>query len=120
MKRALSLPAFVLACAMVLSPMDAGAQHAGRVGVYGGIGTDVTGGIAYGAGVTYLVSVGTQKAELGVMLFVGEFKESTTEGIHRYDEVTNVAVFGIAANYLIGDRPGRAAPYFVPGWVSPR
>lgn len=114
MKRTLCTVCCVL---FVVGLVSAHAQTAPRVGVRAGIGTDVTGGIAYGLGVNYLLTFESNpnnSLELGVVFFGGSFEE-TSEEYHTYVENTDVVVFGVLANYLIGYQPGKAGFFFIAG-----
>ncbi len=64
-----------------LSP-DAPGQTIPQIGIRGGIGTDINLGLAYGFGGNFLIDIPKNTLELGVMLFGGSFKESSSEGIH--------------------------------------
>lgn len=94
------------------APSDA-SGGGGRFGLRAGIGTDISGGIAYGFGANYLLNLENSALELGVRVFMGEFEE-TTEEFHTYEETTNIFVFGLMADYLIGYRPG-AGVFFISG-----
>ncbi len=85
------------------------------IGIRGGLGTDIEGGLALGAGVNYLVAAGKGSAELGVLLFGGSFEE-TTEEFHTYEETTDLFVFGLLATYLHNHEPNRTAPYVLAGF----
>ena len=86
--------------------------EAGYFGIRGGIGTDITGGLAYGIGLNYLVN---NTAELGILLFGGEFSESTEEGIHTYDETTKVFLFALMANFLFNYAEADDSFFFIAG-----
>jgi hypothetical protein len=104
----------LLLCAPALVTAQVQTDH--RVGIRAGIGTDISLGIAYGAGANYLVDLSRNKLELGIVLFGGSFDESSDEGIHTYDETTDIVVFGILANYLIGYAPDQSSSYFIAGF----
>ena len=86
-----------------------------KIGIRGGAGTDVNGGLAYGAGINYMLSYSSGGLEIGIMLFGGNFEESTTEGIHTYDETTDLFIFSLMANYLIGYQSETPSTFFVLG-----
>ncbi len=86
-----------------------------RFGVRVGIGTDLSGGIAYGFGLNYLIPAATNYAELGVVFFGGTFKETTEEGIHVYEETTDVVIIAMSANLLINYAPRSGNAYFIAG-----
>jgi hypothetical protein len=100
---------------VLLGATDARAQT-GRAGVRGGVGTDVTLGIAYGAGVNYFVPRGNGGFEPGVILFGGSFSEESTSGIHKYTEDTDVFAFALLANYLVNYAPDRRGLFVVAGF----
>lgn len=99
-----------------LSASAAQSQTPPKIGIRAGLGTDISGGIAYGGGVNYLISFPSASLELGVILFGGSFEESTEEGIHIYDEKTDVFLFGVMANYLFNYSPNLPGTYFVAGF----
>ena len=73
--------------------------HEGSFGIRGGLGTDISGGLGYGLGINYLFP--NSYIELGVVLF-GHNSEETTVDYNTYNETTDLFVFGVMANYLIG------------------
>jgi len=102
---------------LLLGFVSVQAQTNPKIGIRGGIGTDVTLGIAYGGGANYLLTFPKKpnnSLELGLILFGGSFEE-TTEEFHTYEETTDVMVIGALANYLIGYKPGQAGSFFVAG-----
>jgi hypothetical protein len=104
--------------ALVLSSMaavDVNAQTDPRIGIRAGIGTDKTFGLAYGAGGNYLLTYPKSSLELGVLLFGGSFDETSDEGIHTYEETTDIFVFAAMANYLIGHTPQQPGMFFIAG-----
>lgn len=94
---------------------SAQAQIKPKIGLRGGVGTDINGGLAYGGGVNFLLTYPRNSLELGIVLFGGSFDESTDEGIHTYDETTDILVFGALANYLISYQPGEPGTFFIVG-----
>ena len=107
-------------CVMLVAMLILGAAvtHARtdpKVGVRAGVGTDIQLGLAYGGGANYLVPVADNSVELGVVVFGGSFDESTDEGSNTYDETTDVLVFGVMANYLLGYLPDEPSTFFVGG-----
>lgn len=113
MKRSLWYAAPV--AAMFLLAGDANAQSTPKIGVRAGVGTDIGLGLAYGVGVNYAIGLPRNALELGVLFFGGSFEETTDEGAHSYEEKTDLLVFALMANYLIGYTPGQAGLYFVTG-----
>ena len=49
------------------------------------------------------------------MLFGGKFSESTEEGVHIYDETTNIFAVGAQANWIFNHRPDETKPFFIAG-----
>ena len=86
-----------------------------NIGIRGGLGTDINLGLAYGVGGNILLDIDRNYIELGVLIFGGNFEESSDEGIHTYDEKTDLTVFGFMANYLIGFNPRKPGLYFIAG-----
>ena len=108
----------VLIGILVLGTAATHAQTSPKIGLRAGIGTDVNGGLAYGVGGNYLLTFPknpNNSLELGVILFGGSFEETSEEYIHTYEETTDIFVFGIMANYLIGYQPGQPGTFFVVG-----
>lgn len=103
---------FLCAPALVLAQN----QTSPRVGLRAGVGTDISFGLAYGAGANFLVDLSSNKVELGIVLFGGSFEESSDEGMHTYDETTDIVVFSALANYLIGYDPDQASTFFIAGF----
>ena len=91
------------------------AEKPGGVGVRLGIGTDITGGIAYGAQLNYTLNQNPNAFEVGLAVFGGKFEESSEEGGNTYDEETNILVIGAMANYLFRHALELSGPYFVAG-----
>ncbi len=92
------------------------AQAAGSgVGIRAGAGTDISGGVAYGGGLNYLISQdGGGAWELGFVGYGGSFEETTTE-VHTYVETTDVFAFGVLVNRLVKYSPGMRGPFTVFG-----
>ena len=87
----------------------------GSFGIRGGIGTDISGGIAYGGSVNYQLPQGTNALEIGIMGFGGSFEEETEEEINTYVETTDLLVFALMANYLLNYSPDRSGVYVLAG-----
>ncbi len=86
---------------------------AGRFGVGGHVGTDVTGGLGFGGGISYaLVPDGASNAyEFGLDFFFHEYDE-TGSGEKEY---TDLSIFALRANWLWNYQPGQSNVYFVTG-----
>ncbi len=111
-------PLVTLLCVAALGLLCTGASSAGQspqIGIRGGVGTDVNLGLAYGAGVNFLLDVNGKALELGILLFGGSFEETSDNGYNTYDETTDILVFGLMANYLINYAPGESGLFFVAG-----
>ncbi len=104
-----------LLLSMVVISSAISAQTSPRIGLRGGVGTDINLGLAYGGGANYLITTPNNSLELGLLFFGGSFDETTEEGIHTYDESTDIFVFGVMANYLIGYNPDASRSFFIAG-----
>lgn len=71
------------------------------IGFRAGVGTDINLGIAYGGVINYLVDLNNNAIELGIIVFGGHSEETTVE-YNTYNEKTDVLVFGVLSNYLLG------------------
>lgn len=115
MKRSLVTGILTVLC-MTLGVAVAGAQEpTGNMGIRGGVGTDISGGIASGAQIDWVQFQGKNAFELGLAIFFGSFEEDSNNGFNDYHEVTDVFVVGALANYLINYSMDTAGPYFVVG-----
>ena len=112
-KGMLFYPAIIILTLFVASTSNG--QTTPRIGIRGGLGTDVDLGIAYGVGANYVIVLPQNSLELGVVVFGGSYKVDSDEGISTYHDKTDVLVFGMLANYLIGYTPGESDLYFVTG-----
>ena len=103
------------------SPLAFANEKLQNFGVRGGVGTDISGGIAYGVALNYyfplLDSSGKSNGgfEPGIVLFGGSFDETTEEGIHTYHESTSVLAFGLMMNYLYNYERNREGMFFIAG-----
>ncbi len=87
-----------------------------KIGVRGGIGTDINLGLAFGGGVNYMLDVGENPLELGVLLFYSHWSETDDNGYHEYTETSNIVVFGMMANYLLGYKLGTPGMFLIGGF----
>jgi len=104
-----------LVCLLLISVMPVLAQEVGGIGVRAGVGTDINLGLAYGAEVNYAKYLGRDAFEISLGVYASHSEEESDEGIHTYNEETDVMVIGALVNYLFlysFDEPG---PYFVVG-----
>ncbi len=90
-------------------------QTTPKIGIRGGVGTDINLGLAYGLGGNYLMIYPNNCLELGVLIFGGSFEEKSDEGFHTYEEKTSITLFGFMANYLIGYAPLQRGRFFIAG-----
>ncbi len=107
--------ALLLSCLGFVLVSTAYAQSPGRIGVHLGVGTDVSGGIAYGGQIDYTLPKGPNSLELGLTLFAGSFEEDSNNGFNDYYETTDILVGAGMANYLFRHAIGTGGPYFVAG-----
>lgn len=91
------------------------AQSPGRTGARFGVGTDISGGIAYGGQIDYTLFQGDNSLEFGLAFFGGSFEEDSSNGVNDYHEETDILVFGGMANYLPRHGVDSGGPYFVVG-----
>ena len=86
---------------------------AGRFGISGHIGTDVSGGLGFGGGLAYVLVPGGSSFgyEFAVDYYFHEYDEA--EGGEK--EYTDLSVFGVRANWLWNFEPGTNGVYFVTG-----
>jgi hypothetical protein len=115
MRRLLMITFLCMAAVGLLCTSASSTGQSPRIGIRGGIGTDVNLGLAYGAGANFLLDARGNAIELGILLFGGSFEETSDNGYNRYDETTDILVFGVMANYLINYTPGESGLFFVAG-----
>ncbi len=107
----------IIACVsliLLIVPSSTFAFETERIGIRGGIGTDINLGMAYGLGANFLLA-GNSPVELGALVFSSHSREETTIGSHEYIESTDILVIGITGNYLIGYMPAKSSTFFVAG-----
>lgn len=90
-----------------------GQTHEGSFGIRGGLGTDINLGLGYGLGINFLFP--NSDIELAVVLF-GHSSEETTVDYNTYNETTDLFVFGIMGNYLIGYKYKQPGFYGIVGF----
>jgi hypothetical protein len=113
MRRSLLIIVCVSFALLVVST-SASAFETERIGIRGGIGTDVNLGIAYGFGANVLLA-GNSPVELGALVFISHSREETETEFHEYIESTDILVIGVTGNYLIGYMPAKSSTFFVAG-----
>ena len=88
-----------------------------KIGVRGGLGTDPNLGLAFGGGVNYMLeNVGDSPLELGAVLYYSHSSETSNNGFNDYHETTNITVFGMLANYLMGYKFGKPGRFLMAGF----
>jgi len=113
MRRSLLIVTSVALILLVVSS-SAPAFETERIGVRGGIGTDINLGVAFGGGANFLLA-GKSPLELGALIFSNHSRETTTTDFHEYIESTDILVIGITGNYLFGYMPAKSSTFFVAG-----
>ena len=98
----------------------AGTGHAETkaIGIYGGIGTDITLGLAAGGGVSYLLTDLTGlDMEIGGFLFYSYSVDTYTEGSmdNEYTETTSMFLLAVLANILFSYPHQEPGVYFIAG-----
>ncbi len=88
-------------------------QNSGKFSIKAGIGTDINLGLGYGGGIGFIFP--DSKIELNVVLF-GHHSEETTEEFNTYNETTDLFVYGIIADYLIGYSEEGSGVYGIVGF----
>jgi hypothetical protein len=99
-----------------ISPLTSFSSELPKIGVRGGIGTDINLGLAFGGGVNYILDVGENPLELGVLVFYSHSTETSNNGFNDYHETTDIMVFGMMANYLLGYKRGTPGGFFLVGF----
>ncbi len=105
----------ILAAIFIAATSQSYAQPVQTTGMRFGLGTDASGGLAYGVEVNILKEKEGNGIEMGAMLFGGKFEEDTNNGFNDYHEETEVVVVAVLANYLLQYDPVKSA-YFVFGF----
>jgi hypothetical protein len=97
-------------------PLTIFASELPKIGVRGGLGTDINLGLAFGGGVNYMLDVGDSPLELGAVLYYSHSTETSNNGFNDYHETTDVTVFGMLANYLMGYKVGTPGMFVLGGF----
>jgi hypothetical protein len=105
----------LLACFSLLCTGTAYAEKTGSIGIRGGIGTDITGGIAYGGQLNYTYFQALNAIEMGIAVFGGHFEEDSNNGYNDYHEETDILVVAAMVNYLFRWSLEASGPYFLAG-----
>jgi len=90
-------------------------QSKGSWGIRGGVGTDISGGIAFGGGINYMFPSSTNWTEIGPVFYISNATETSDNGFNTYEEETNLTVFGVLANLLINYNPLSSGGFFLVG-----
>lgn len=114
MKRLLGL-CLLMACTIATAGLAAGTTNPGNFGARVGIGTDISGGVAYGGQASYTLMQRQNAFELSLLAFGGSFSEDSNNGFYDYHEKTNLLAIGVMANYLFRWSMESTGPYFVGG-----
>lgn len=96
------------------STASSGGPATGQFGVVGHVGTDITGGLGYGGGLSYILSPGggSYGYEFSLDYFFHSYKES--EGGNT--EEVDLSIFAVRANWLWNYQPKQSHVYFVTGF----
>lgn len=105
----------IMVTILIAATSQSYAQSAQNKGLRFGLGTDVGGGLAYGAELNILQEKQDHAIEFGIILFGGKFEEDSEEGIHIYHEESKLLVLAVMSNYLMQYAPVKSA-YFVFGF----
>jgi len=84
-------------------------------GLRAGLGTDISGGIAYGMTLTYSRLLPVNAWEFGFSIYGGSFEEDSDNGFNDYHEETDVRVFAVMANHMWGYAKGAKTTYMMVG-----
>jgi hypothetical protein len=85
-----------------------------KIGVRGGL--DINLGLAFGVGGNYLLDMGESPLELGAVIYYSHSTETSNNGFNDYHETTDVTVFGMLANYLMGYELGKPGMFLLAGF----
>ncbi len=97
-------------------PLTVFSSELPKIGVRAGLGTDINLGLAFGGGVNYMIDVGDNPLELGAVLYYSHATETSNNGFNDYHETTDVTVFGMLANYLLGYKVGTPGMFLLGGF----
>lgn len=84
-----------------------------RLGLRGGLGTDISGGLALGASGNYQLDHEAFTSEFGIHLFLASNSSTSSNTFHTYNESTSMVVFGELTNLLLNYKPN--SPFFIAG-----
>ncbi|MFC1568311.1 hypothetical protein ACFL37_01275 [Candidatus Margulisiibacteriota bacterium] len=83
------------------------------IGFRGGLGTDISGGLAIGVNGNYQKDMGFFTSEFGVSLFNANNSYDSTSGGNTYTEKTGLTILGGLTNLLVNYQPNNL--FFVAG-----
>ncbi|MEK6749462.1 MAG: hypothetical protein AABY83_09685 [Pseudomonadota bacterium] len=98
----------------VLAPGYGAARADSQMSLRAAVGTDVSLGLGYGAGLRFLKSSGLQTMEFGPDLFIAK-STYTSQEFHQYTETTDLKVFAVRINWLSDYAPKQQSTYWVYG-----
>jgi hypothetical protein len=109
----------LLVLSLLFVPWLASAQLSG-LGVHGGVGTDITLGLAVGGGVSFVLpGTKTPAVEVGADFFYHHSTETTSEqvgpALNEYTDTTTLYVFAVTANMLFRYTPKELGLYYLAG-----
>ena len=85
-------------------------------GIRGGVGMDLSGGLAFGGGFSYTKPIEHNALELSMMLYAGSSEEDSNNGFNDYHEETKLKVFVVTANYFMGYGNPSSAVFLIAGF----
>lgn len=110
---------FLFVCLLfvvLVSPLTLFSSEVPKIGVRGGLGTDIDLGLAFGGGVNYMLDIPNNPVELGVLAFFSSSSETEFEYDNEYITDTDVFVFAMMANYLFGYQRGVPGMFLLAGF----
>lgn len=108
-----SIAFLIIVMLLATSSLTFSQNRKGGFGIRAGLGTDINFGLGYGVGINYLFP--KSSVELSVIFFA-HHSEETTEENHKYEEKTDLFVYGVLANYLIGYKHKKPGLYGIVGF----
>lgn len=101
---------------LLVSPICLGAQEDLQLGVHGGVGTDINLGLGLGVKVSAIpFQYRNQPLEIGVEVFYSNTTEITDEGLHSYEENTQLLVIGLLGNLLYRYNKEKPGVFYILG-----
>lgn len=102
---------FVFICTETANALD---LTQAKTGFRGGLGTDISGGLAYGLGINKTLISDNTGLESGVMFFRSNAEETSTE-THTYVENTELTVLSFYTTILNNYTPNKAGTFYITG-----